>query len=446
MKKIGIGIVLFLLVIASVIFYMNDQEQKKRAVLNKLQEKVTLQLNQMQKNGFNITDRKIQQEQEHFFITIVEPDKASTYLTQFGLRVTQQEAEEFKGMKLSVDLQYFSNLYSMDIYPVTLPSYLKNTFTTQEDKNILAQLERMVKERVFFMHIDVDHSVTDFKGHVKDIDETVQAEQKARLQLEGFKFSGTIKEEKITTFKQSFDTLQMHTNQEVDISIFDLKNSYVHVGPTIYDYTSEYKIGEIESSETPEGKVIASDLTIYSVSKVTDGLATETLKANIGLVDLLYGEENIGMNTLMLDMNMSNLDVAALENLQNIDKTQSKEVDTAIETIIAKNIHLDISNFSVEKMKLHGKEMGGFTLHADLDVDRTFNIYSAQMKPKYALKKIDGDIFLSMSKELLNVIKEDPKMMLTYMMYRPKRELGQRLYHIKIGDGEIKINGKAVDF
>ena len=95
---------------------------------------------------------------------------------------------------------------------------------------------------------------------------------------------------------------------------------------------------------------------------------------------------------------------------------------------------------------LRGQEMSGFTLHADLDIDRSFNIYSAEMKPKYALKKIDGTIFLSMSKELLDVIKEDPKAMITYMMYRPKRKLGQRIYHINIGDGELKLNGKPVKF
>jgi hypothetical protein len=44
------------------------------------------------------------------------------------------------------------------------------------------------------------------------------------------------------------------------------------------------------------------------------------------------------------------------------------------------------------------------------------------------------------------MLKEDPEFMILYMMYRPKRELGQRIYDIKIGDGEIKINGKEVDF
>jgi len=447
MRKLGLGIALLVVVIASLFFYLKDAEQKQMAALNKLQEKVTIQLNQMQKNGFEITQREMQQEEEHFFISIIEPDKASAYLTQFGISVTPQEAEELKGLKLSVDLQYLSDTYSLDIYPVEVPPYLKSVITGEEDQRILTQLEEMVKQKVFFMHLDVDHSVTTFNGHVKDIDETLQGEKgEVRLELEGLQFSGKIKEEKIVAFKQSLVKVLVNMGEEVTLSISNLENEYVHVGPTMYDYTSEYSIGKIESSETPEGKLIANNLSIYSSSTVTNGLATETLKANVENIDVLYGKEKMGMKTLTLDMNMSNLDVEALEKLQKVDKTQVKEMDALIEKFIDKNIHIEVPHFSVERITLRGKEMGGFTLHADLDVDRTFNIYSAEMKPKYALKKIDGDIFLSMSKELLDVIKEDPKAMITYMMYRPKRKLGQRIYDIKIGDGELKLNGKPVKF
>lgn len=446
MKKLGFGILILLLVIASAVFYLNKQEEKQMVAINKLQQKVTTQLNQMQNNGFDITQREIQKEKEHFFITIVEPDKASEYLTQFGMRMTPQEAEELKGLKFSIDLHYLSDIYSLDIYPVELSPYLKNALIGEHDKHILVQLEEMLKRKVFFMHIDVDHSATVFNGHIKDIDETIQLEQEAKLQLKGLRFSGKLKEEKIAAFKQSFDTLIMQMGQEGDISISNLQNDYVHVGPTVYDYTSEYSIGKIESSQTPEDKLIANNLSIFSSSAVKDGLASEILKANIENIDVLYGKEKIGMKTLVLDMNMSNLDVEALETYQKLDKDQIKEVDTAIETIIGKNIHVDIPHFSVERVTLHGKEMGGFTLHANLDVDESFNIYSAQMKPKYVLKKIDGDIYLSMSKELLDVIKEDPKAMITYMMYRPKRKLGQRIYDINIGNGELKFNGKPVKF
>ncbi len=446
MKKLGIGIAILVVIIASVIYYLNDVEEKQIEALNALQEKVTIQLTQMQKNGFNITDRAMEKEKEHFFITIVEPNKASTYLTQKGLRVTPEEAEELKDLKLSVELLYLSDIFSLDIYPVALPPYIKSTITKEDDTKILAQLEEMLKRKVFFMHVDIDHAGTTFKGHMKDIDETLQGEKEVKMILEGLQFSGSIQEEKIAAFKQTLATVSLYMSDETDISISDLESSYLHVGPTTYDYTSEYSIGKIESSQAPDGTLIANNLSFFSTSTVTNGLATEKLKANAENMDAVYGKEKIGMNTLDLDMNISNLDVEALEKLQNIDPNKEKEVHALIETLVSKNIHLDIANFSADKVILRGKEMGGFSLQANLDIDKSLDIYRLNIHPKHVLNKMFGTIDISLSKELLNLMKEDPKAMMIYMMYRPKRNLGQRLYHIKIGKGEVKINGKAVDF
>ncbi|TNF44808.1 MAG: hypothetical protein EP216_01345, partial [Epsilonproteobacteria bacterium] len=112
MKKLGAGLGILLLIIVSVIYFNSSQEKQVEA-LNKLQQKVTLQLTQMQENGFNITEREMQKDKEHFFMTIVEPHKASVFMTQRGLRLTPEEAEELKDLKLSVDLLYLSDIYSM---------------------------------------------------------------------------------------------------------------------------------------------------------------------------------------------------------------------------------------------------------------------------------------------------------------------------------------------
>ena len=90
--------------------------------------------------------------------------------------------------------------------------------------------------------------------------------------------------------------------------------------------------------------------------------------------------------------------------------------------------------------------MHRFTLNATLELDESLDIYRLGMKPKHALDKIDGDIQLSMSKEILTMLKEDPEFMIGYMMYRPKRSEGQRIYNINIMDGSVKINGKLLEF
>ncbi|MBT8343198.1 MAG: hypothetical protein KJO45_00625, partial [Sulfurovum sp.] len=192
-----------------------------------------------------------------------------------------------------------------------------------------------------------------------------------------------------------------------------------------------------------EGVLFADTISLHSTSTVTDGLATETLKTKIKNMDLLFGKEKFAMQTLDMDMNVSNLHIDTLEKLQKTDK--AKEFDAHLETLVSNNMHVDISNLSVDKVTLHGEEMNGFSLDAELDIDESLDIYRLGMKPKHALHKIDGTINLSLSKEILALLKEDPKSMLFYMMYRPKRSLGQRIYNINIMDGAIKINGKPLE-
>lgn len=446
MKKIGLGIGIAVLIILAVIFSLKDTEKKQVIELGQLQEKVTQQLSQMQANGFTVDDRQMQKEKEHFFITIVEPEPASAYLTQRGLRITPEEAEELKDLKFSVDLLYLDNIFSLDIYPVALPPYLKNVIAKENEANVLAQLEELIKRKVFFMHIELDHEGTTFKGHIKDIDETLQDEKAVKMQLLGLHFSGNIKGEKIVKFKQTFKRAHLYISGEVDETISGLKSSYAITGPTTYDYTSEYTIDQIKSAEDPDNTLLAENLTVHSTSKAHNGLARETLKANIKNADILFEKEKIGFKALVLDMNISNIDVAGLDTLQTIDRKKEKEVDSLIETFVAKNMHLTISNLSAQDVVLRGKELGGFNLNADLDIDQSLDIYRFNIQPKHAAKKMNGDIHLSISKEILTMLKEDPEFMILYMMYRPKRELGQRIYDIKIGDGEIKINGKEVDF
>jgi hypothetical protein len=446
MKKLGWGIGTALLIILAVIYSLKDTEEKKSIDLNHLQEKVTLQLTQLKASGFTVSDRVMQKEKEHFFITIVDPELASAYFTQRGLRITSEEAEELKDLPFSVDLLYLNDIFSLDIYPVALPPYMKNAITQEKDANILAQLEELIKRKVFFMHVELDHDGTTFKGHIKDIDETLQDEKAVKMQLLGLHFSGNIKEEKIVMFEQTFKHARLYMSGEVDETISGLQSSYALTGPTAYDYTSTYSIDQIKSVEDPENMLLAENLIINSTSKAQNGLARETLKATVKNADILFDKEKIAFKTLVLDMNINNIAVTGLDKLQNIDSKKEKEVDSLIETFVAKNMQLTISNLSAQNVVLHGKEVGGFNLDANLDIDQSLDIYRFNIQPKHAAKKMNGDIHVSISKEILAMLKEDPEFMILYMMYRPKRELGQRIYNINIGNGEIKINGKKVDF
>ncbi len=441
-KKLGFGILV--LVVATVLYYFNHTQQVKN--LNTLQEAVNVQLTQMQMNGFTVSDREIKKETEHFVVQINDPEKAAQFLKEKGIQVTLEEAKELKGVQIATDVSYLKDTITLELYPLTLPTYLTAAFTTENDKKVLGQIEAMIKKKTFLMHVDITHSTTTFTGHIKDINEVLEGEKEVKITLHGLQFSGDIKEEKIVKYMQRFNTLHLYMSNEINRTISGYQSHYALTGSTAYDYTTDYSIEQINIAEGEEGTLFADTIVLHSTSIVKNGLATETLKAKIKNLDLLFEKEKFGMQTLELDMNVSNLDIDTLEKLQKTDSKKEKEFDTHLETLVSNNMHFDIANLSVNKVTLHGKEMNGFNLDAKLDIDESLDIYRLGMKPKHALKKMEGDINLSLSKELLELIKEDPKAMLTYMMYRPKRVLGQRVYKIEIQNGTLKLNGKPVEF
>ena len=441
-KKLGFG--LLVLIIVAILYYFNHTENVKN--LNTLQEAVNVQLTEMQTNGFTVSDRELKKDSEYFVIQINDPKKAALFLTEKGIQTSIEDAKELTGIQLGTDVTYLKDMITLELSPLTLPTYLKTAFTTENDQKVLTQLEDMIKNKAFFMHVDIVHSTTTFKGYIKDINEKIEGEKEIRLTLQGLHFSGDIKREKIVRYMQRFDTLHLYMSDELNRTISGYQSHYALTGTTAYDYTTDYSIENIKIAEASEGTLFADTISLHSTSTVTNGLATETLKTKIKNIDLLFEKEKFGMQTLDMDMNVSNLDIDTLEKLQKTDPNKEKEFDAHLETLVSNNMHVDISNLSVDKVTLHGKEMYGFTLDAKLDIDKSLDIYRLGMKPKYALHKIDGDIHLSLSKEILKLLKEDPEFMIGYMMYRPKRSLGQRIYNINIMDGSVKINGKPLEF
>jgi len=147
-KILGVGVLV--LIIVSVFYYLNHTENVKN--LTTLQKAVNVQLTQMQTNGFIVSNRELKKETEHFVIQINDPKKAALFLTGKGIQTSIEEAKELTGMQLGTDVTYLKDMIALELYPLTLPTYIKAAFTTENDLKILAQLEELIKNKAFFMH------------------------------------------------------------------------------------------------------------------------------------------------------------------------------------------------------------------------------------------------------------------------------------------------------
>ncbi len=317
---------------------------------------MNVQLTQMQTNGFIISNRELKKETEHFVIQINDPKKAALFLTGKGIQTSLEEAKELTGIQLGTDVTYLKDMIALELYPLTLPTYIKAAFTTENDLKVLAQLEELIKNKAFFMHVEIVHSSTTFTGYIKDINERVEGEKEIKLTLQGLQFSGKIKEEKVVKYMQKFNTLHLYMNNEINRTISGYQSHYALTGATAYDYTTDYSIENIKIDEEPlKVHSLQDTIVLYSTSSVKNELTTETLKAKIKNIDLLFEKEKFGMHMLDLDMNISNLDLDTLDKLQKIDPNKEKAFDTHLKTLVSNTMHLDIANLSVDKVTLQGK-------------------------------------------------------------------------------------------
>ena len=439
MKKLGLGMLGIILV--AVIYYFTLGADQVR---EKLQQELSTQLTELETKGFSISEREIKKREEHFVISLADPKKASAFLKEQGLEFSIQETEELKGMKVGVDVEYLSHAVALELYPVALPTQMSTSVTDENDKLILAQIEKMLEKKTFLLHVEADYSTTTFKGYVKDINETVQGEEEAKLRLQGLHFSGNIKGDRVSQIKQTLNVMRLYVSDEINMYLSGLESNYTLTGDSVYDYSTEYTIEKMRMNSNTEFDLTADEITVHSTSTVKDGLVSETLKSKMKAMEILLEGDRLALENSLLDLKVDNLDVSAFEKLQTVDPENEQEFNAALQKLISNNVHLEITTLSADKVTLQGKKVDGFRLHSTLDIDKSLNISRMEANPMYALDKIDANLKISLSKELLDVISRQPEAMIALMIFTPKDVNGKQVYSVELKDGTLNVNGKSI--
>lgn len=439
LKKLSLGI-LGIIVVAAIYYFTFGADQ----VREKLQQELSAQLTELESKGFTISEREIKKREEHFVISLDDPKKASAFLTKQGLELSVQEAEELKGIKLGVDAEYLSHAVALELYPVALPTHLSTSVTDENDKKILLQIEKMLEKKTFLLHVTADYSTTSFEGYIKDINETLQGEEEAKLRLQGLHFSGKIKGDRVSQFNQTLNVMRLYVSNEINMYLSGLQSNYVLTGDSVYDYTTDYTIEKVRMDSSDEFELTTDEISVYSSSTVKDGLVSETLKSKMKTMEILLEGDRLALENSLLDMKVNNLDVSAFEKLQTVDPENEQEFNAALQKLISNNVHLEITTLSADKVTVHGKKVDGFTLQSSVDIDKSLNISRLEANPMYALDKIDANLKISLSKELLEIISRDPKAMIALMIFSPKEINGKQVYSVELKDGSLKVNGKSV--
>ena len=441
-KKLGLA-TLSVIIIAAVYYYTAGSAQ----LATEMKTEVNTQLASLQTQGFLVEDREVSEKKEHFIISFDETEKIASFLNKQGAQVKAQDLAGFKGLKIGVDVAYLADAYSaasFDMYPVSLPTSITTASLDEDEKKTLKQIEAMIEKKTFLVHVDVNKLGTGFKGHMKDIDEVIKGKGDVKLTMTALKFTGDLKDDKLSGIKQTLKNFTISTPDEFTAQFNNLTSNYAVTGTTKYDYDTSYTVEEMLFLAEDGFKVQAKNLTMNSNSKVANNLASVTADTKVASVHYTDDQKTTTLDTFIFDMKADNFDITALEKLETIDPDNEKELLAVFQQLISHGVHFEIPDCSVKEIEYEKQKIEGFKLSTTFDIDKSLDLATLEQNPMAAIGAMDANLHLSLSNDLFALIAKQPQAVMAMMLFQPKDVNGEKVYKVELKDGSLKVNDKPV--
>ena len=443
MKKLGLAI-LGVIAIAAIYYYTSGSTQ----LTIQMKEQVDAEIASLQTQGFSVEGKEISEGKEHFVISIDEPSKVTSYLNTQGLQTTLEDMEALKGTKVGVDVAYLADAYSaasFDIYPVALPLALTSASLSDDDKKAVDFLQKLIDKKAFLLHVDVNKLGNGFKGYIKDIHEVIDDEGKLTVTMKDLKFTGDLKDDKLSSVKQTLKSFTLESEDEIiAMKINNLTSNYALTGATQYDYTTDYAIEDISVNAKDEFDLRVANLTMDTSSKETNGLASVTASTKADTVHFTEGQKLTLLKTLSFDMSANNFDMEALEKLETIDPENEEELMKVFQALISHGIDFEIPDFSVKEIEMDTQKLDGFKLTSKFEIDKSLDLASLEQNPMAAIGAMNADVDLTLSSQLFGLLAQHPQAVMVMMLIQPKDVNGQKVYKVELKDGKLSVNGKPI--
>ena len=445
MKKLGLGVIG--LVLVAVIYYFTVGSEQ---ITQEIKTQVNSELATLEQNGFAIQDREIKESEEHFIITFDDPEKIVDFFTAQGAHMSMEDASTLKGMKIGVDAKYLNDTYSalsLDIYPLNIPTGITELDMDKDDKLVIMQLNEILKKKSILIHVDFNKLLSSFEGHVRDIHETIQGENEVKFNMEGLTFDGKIEKGKLSKLDQIVKRVTFEAKDEAEIKLSELTSNYKRTGPNSYDSASGYSVKNIILSGIDEkSKVLVSidNMSADTITSIKNDLAQSSMKATADKVNFEADGEKSLLEGITFNFNIKNLDILALQKLEKVDVDDEEEINRLMQELISKGISMEIQTFKIKKIEAEGKKMDGFSLTANIDVDKSLDLAAFQTNPMVALNAINTKTKITLSSELFSLIAQQPKAVMLMMLIQPQELNGKKVYEVELKNGSLTVNGKPM--
>jgi hypothetical protein len=444
MKKLGLAFIA--LVAVGVIYYLTVGSAQ---IVTEIKKEVNNEVAELEKSGFIIEEREIKEKSEHLVIDFNDTKSITKYIKKSSHSLSPAEIELLKGLKVAIDIEYIptaKDAISFDIYPTKLPTLFYKEI--EDDKSIEA-IDKMLKEKLILVHINVNKLLSGFDGYIKDINTNFgNGDVDGEFVTKGFTFNGDIQDEDIKNLQQNIEKISFKDGEEIELILSNIKLFVKNPIVTKYgNNSSNYTIESLNLKDKNSNNfsLIANSISGSSEDikkgEFIDGIA----KFNIASIDYSIDNEKILLKNTNADIKIENINIDAMEELEDIledDNASFEQMMPMIKKITKSDLLFNLSNLSLDSITSNGKEIKGLKISALAKINKNFDWKGVDTNPMLLMQLGDIKANITLSDELFGLIAQDPNMMMVMMLTQPVDKNGTKVYDLEFTQGSLKVNGK----
>jgi len=399
-------------------------------------------------------------------LEVKDKEKFLQYIQQFSSSQLPLYTQNLiDGVEFGADMSFnnfpLSDKLSVDLYPVKLSDKIMDEIKS-EDENIYNFINKILKKKAIFYHIDYGVVNGDFSGFVKDFKEVLVLKNNSSIDLsiEGINFNGKgllIAPETLRTSIKRFDMQLSKKDENVKITSKGFKTVSNFESDTTYISTIHVKEGSFNYTNkitSEDFKMELDSLTLEGSSNTQGKKAKFFAKADIDTLKIEAAAQKYIFKNFNYDILLNNVDKKSFIQLQQLAKIASSQELTQDEELMAqKNMleifangfDLKIADLSLEKLSTQkDKYIEGFKINALLHVEKDIDfVKKYQTNPSSLANNITFKSNVVFSKDFYGVLNMIYPVDLVLGQY--KKEIASKIiFDISLKNSLLMINSKPV--
>ena len=419
----------------------------KSRMVEAMRAEVNATLSVMAQQGFGVERRERGKSDETVILRFDDPEKITLFFRSQNIATTSKDIALLKGFKVAVDLHYLpdtAHTVAADIYPLTLPESLLNAKNDPRNREAITHLEEMLKRRAILLQIALDRDGSHFEGRMQDINETFSAQKRIAITMQGLTFDGEMDRGIPTALHQTLQRLTLRSNEGEKVQMRGIEARYRHTGQSLYDDSVDYNIEKITIRTAQHAAMEIAGIRARSLARSQNGLLNEEINTTAQTLSLAAQNQSILLKEIQLEMRADNLDIQALELLQNSTGASRERIDRALRQLLSKGVRLEIANFTVAQIEKAHETLQGFSAKATFRADKGFDPALLQHSPIAALDKIEAKADIALSNDLYATLALQPQMMMVLMFLPPYEKNGKKHFSFTLEKGALSLNGTRI--